>query len=146
MASTREQRNDIQKQATPAKNKKNSSFYVQTLDNDNRLLHADFRKSFSQKHDYHQLNNMSMDKYLKYQEKIDENNTESYKDFQNSMYNDISYEKMETGAANPLELQNAQFSNFSDDKTKTTLENIKDRLPKKYVKKKKFNFDILMSF
>ena len=79
-----------------------------------------------------------MDKYLKYQEKIEENNTESYKDFQNSMYNDISYEKMETGV-NPLELQNAQFSNFSDDKTKTTLENIKDRLPKKYVN---FNFDL----
>ena len=133
-STTRETRNDIQKQATPAKYKKNSSFYVQTLDNDNRLLHADVRKSFSQKHDYHQLNNMSMDKYLKYQEKIDESNTESYKDFQNSMNNDISYEKMETGGGNPLELQNAQFSNFSDDKTKTTLENIKDRLPKKYVK------------
>lgn len=137
MTSTREQRYDFQKQATPARNKKNSSFYVQTLDNDNRLLHADVRRSFSQKHDYHQLNNMSIDKYLKYQEKIDESNIESYKDFQNSMNNDLSYEKMETGVVNPLELQNAQFSNFSDDKTKTTLENMKDRLPKKYVR---FNF------
>ena len=124
------------KQSTPVKLKKNSGIFLSKdiIENENRFLqYGDTRRSFSGKHDYHKLNNLSIDKYLKNQEKIDEN-SESYKELPNSLYNDFSEDNIEKGAINPLELQNAQFSNLTDEKMKSTLENLKDRLPKKYVK------------
>ena len=135
MINLKEARNEfLFRPITPLKIPKHSSFYntKETIEYEPRLIFGEMRKSVSTKHEFQ---NLSMDKYLKFQEKIDESGFESFKDFpQNSFYNDLSEEKLlDNYNQNTLELVNPQYSNQSEERMKNFLENIKEKNLKKYV-------------
>lgn len=132
---------NLLKISTPLKVRKNlntsllhHSRDISYPENDPRLLFQDVRRSFVATAEFNQLHTISGEKYLKNQEKIDESALESYKDIQNSFYNDFSEDRIEEPLKNPLQiLRDGQVSQYSEEKNKGNLEKIKEMSMTKYV-------------
>lgn len=128
------------RQGSPFKQKHNTSILYSkqlSIDNDPRLIYGENTKSLSCRHELsHHYNNMSgTDKFIKNKEKIEESDMESYKDVENSFYNEFSEDKIEGNNKNPLEMfNNGIFSHQSNDRVKIDIETLKEKSPRKYVK------------